>query len=170
MSVQKLRLQRGWSQEQLAELSGVSARTIQRIERGQSASMETLKALAAVFEIDFSELRSPSMTDAATINAAASGRPLFGQTPLTHQEALAFAKVRKIRKFYLHLAVYCVVALGLAAMLLIERGGLQPWWFYMASAWGLGLLLQGLLTFGAIPIFGAAWERRQVEKILGRKL
>ncbi|WP_296082988.1 helix-turn-helix transcriptional regulator [uncultured Agrobacterium sp.] len=42
MLVQKLRLQRGWSQEQLATVSGFSVRTIQRIERGQSASLETL--------------------------------------------------------------------------------------------------------------------------------
>jgi transcriptional regulator with XRE-family HTH domain len=35
MLIQKLRLQRGWSQEQLAELSGLSVRTIQRLERGQ---------------------------------------------------------------------------------------------------------------------------------------
>jgi transcriptional regulator with XRE-family HTH domain len=31
MLVQKLRLQRGWSQQQLAELSGLKVRTIQRI-------------------------------------------------------------------------------------------------------------------------------------------
>jgi len=28
MNIQKLRLQRGWSQQQLAELSGLSSRTI----------------------------------------------------------------------------------------------------------------------------------------------
>lgn len=32
MIVRKLRLQRGWSQEQLATLTGLSVRTIQRIE------------------------------------------------------------------------------------------------------------------------------------------
>ncbi len=48
MLIQKLRLQRGWSQEQLAELSGLSVRTIQRLERGQPASVESLKALGAV--------------------------------------------------------------------------------------------------------------------------
>ena len=47
--VQKLRLQRGWSQEQLAELCALSVRTIQRIERGQTASLKTLNALASVF-------------------------------------------------------------------------------------------------------------------------
>ncbi|MBR0868021.1 transcriptional regulator with XRE-family HTH domain [Bradyrhizobium diazoefficiens] len=50
MLIQKLRLQRGWSQEQLAQLSGLSVRTIQRLERGQPASNESLKALGAVFE------------------------------------------------------------------------------------------------------------------------
>jgi transcriptional regulator with XRE-family HTH domain len=40
--IQKLRLQRGWSQEQLAELTGLSVRTIQRIERGQNPSASIL--------------------------------------------------------------------------------------------------------------------------------
>jgi transcriptional regulator with XRE-family HTH domain len=56
MLIQKLRLRRGWSQQQLAELSGRSVRTVQRLERGQPASMESLKALGAAFEIDFSRL------------------------------------------------------------------------------------------------------------------
>jgi len=43
MIVRKLRLQRSWSQEYLADLSGLSTRTIQRIERGQKASPESLK-------------------------------------------------------------------------------------------------------------------------------
>jgi transcriptional regulator with XRE-family HTH domain len=53
MLIQKLRLQHGWSQEQLAELSGLSVRTIQRIEGGKTASVESLKSLGAIFEIDF---------------------------------------------------------------------------------------------------------------------
>lgn len=59
MLIQKLRLRRGWSQEQLASLTGLSTRTIQRIERGQPASVETLKALGAVFEVDFSSFQEP---------------------------------------------------------------------------------------------------------------
>ena len=49
MLVQKLRLQRGWSQQQLAELSGLNVRTIQRIEKGQEPSVESLKSLAGGF-------------------------------------------------------------------------------------------------------------------------
>ena len=56
MVIQKLRLQRGWSQQQLAEASGLSARTIQRIEAGQPASLESLKCLAVVFEVDLTTL------------------------------------------------------------------------------------------------------------------
>jgi transcriptional regulator with XRE-family HTH domain len=43
------RLQRHWSQEQLAEISGLSIRTIQRIENGKNAGLESLDA---IFEID----------------------------------------------------------------------------------------------------------------------
>ena len=50
--IKKLRKQLHYSQEQLATLAGVSLRTIQRIESGHSASLETLKSLAAVFEIE----------------------------------------------------------------------------------------------------------------------
>ncbi len=51
-----LRIQRGWTQEQLAEIAGVSARTIQRAETASSASFETLRAIAVAFETDFAQL------------------------------------------------------------------------------------------------------------------
>ncbi|MGX5175558.1 helix-turn-helix domain-containing protein [Aliikangiella sp. IMCC44653] len=56
MIVKKLRESRHWSQEQLAIMSGLSIRTIQRVESGQSTSLETLKSLASVFETDISKL------------------------------------------------------------------------------------------------------------------
>ena len=57
MIVRRLREKRNWSQEQLATMSGLSTRTIQRIESGNKASLESLKALASVFEIDISKLQ-----------------------------------------------------------------------------------------------------------------
>ncbi len=56
MIVKKLRLEKHWSQEQLANMAGLSLRTIQRVEAGNPASKETLKSLASVFEVDISEL------------------------------------------------------------------------------------------------------------------
>ncbi|WP_018624474.1 helix-turn-helix domain-containing protein [Kangiella aquimarina] len=57
MVIKKLRENKQWSQEQLATLSGLSIRTIQRIESGNRASLESLKALAAVFETDIETLQ-----------------------------------------------------------------------------------------------------------------
>lgn len=49
--VKELRNQKGWSQSELAELSGLSVKTIQRIEHGQGApSLDTAKALASIFD------------------------------------------------------------------------------------------------------------------------
>lgn len=56
MIVKKLRDKNDWSQEQLAEYSGLNVRTIQRVESGQKASIETLKSLASVFEVEISKL------------------------------------------------------------------------------------------------------------------
>jgi transcriptional regulator with XRE-family HTH domain len=53
--VQQMRLLKGWSQQQLADISGLNVRTIQRVEQGQSASLESFKALGAAFNVDFSE-------------------------------------------------------------------------------------------------------------------
>lgn len=43
MIIRKLRIEQGFSQEQLAFMAGISVRTLQRIERGAKASPETLK-------------------------------------------------------------------------------------------------------------------------------
>ena len=48
---------KGYSQEKLAELSGVTVRTIQRIERGDvNSHMNTLKLLADALEVDVQAL------------------------------------------------------------------------------------------------------------------
>jgi transcriptional regulator with XRE-family HTH domain len=54
--IKEMREQRGWSQNQLADMSNISLRTIQRMEKDGSSSMESVKSLAAVFEVDFKEL------------------------------------------------------------------------------------------------------------------
>ena len=57
MAMKELRQERGWSQEQLADLSGLSLRTVQRIEASNKAGYESLRALALAFEIDVSALQ-----------------------------------------------------------------------------------------------------------------
>lgn len=50
MTLKDMRRAKGWSQDQLAEISGVSVRTIQRLEKGELPALETQKAIAAAFE------------------------------------------------------------------------------------------------------------------------
>ena len=54
--IKKLRMEKNWSQEQLSEKSGLSLRTIQRIESGNNVSMESIRVLAAAFEVDPKDL------------------------------------------------------------------------------------------------------------------
>ena len=54
--VKELRKKSGWSQEQLANASGLSLRTIQRVESESKASMETKVCLAATFQISLESL------------------------------------------------------------------------------------------------------------------
>jgi transcriptional regulator with XRE-family HTH domain len=160
MLIQKLRLQRGWSQQQLADLSGLSVRTVQRIEQGQVASTESLKSLAAVFEIDFSTLQEPGMN---TTTAPAS------PAAFDADEALAFAQVRKLKGFYLHLAQYVVVVTLLLGINLWTRPQ-YLWVGWVAMGWGIGVLFHGLRIFERYSPFGAQWEKKQVEKRLERKI
>jgi transcriptional regulator with XRE-family HTH domain len=166
MLIQKLRLRRGWSQEQLADLSGLSVRTIQRLERGQTASVESLKALGAAFEIDFSDLKEPEMN--TTMNPATTN-PATQSQGVSTDEALALAHVRKVKAFYIHLAQYAFVIASLTIANLV----VSPhyfWVLWVAAGWGFGLLFDGLRVFDKLPFQNAEWERRQVEKYLGRKL
>lgn len=58
--VKRARLERAWSQAQLADVSGVNSRTIQRVERDGSASFDTLMAIAGALEIDVREFNLTS--------------------------------------------------------------------------------------------------------------
>ena len=69
MILKQLRISRQLSQEQLALMSGLNVRTIQRIESGQKPSLESLKCLASVLEVDVSTLNQETfMIDKNTAN------------------------------------------------------------------------------------------------------
>ncbi|GHF96255.1 helix-turn-helix transcriptional regulator [Thalassotalea marina] len=52
----KERQSKAWSQQHLADVSGLSLRTIQRVENNGTGSLETIKSLAACFEIKVDSL------------------------------------------------------------------------------------------------------------------
>jgi len=77
------RLKRAWSQEQLAQVSGLGIRTVQRVESGGNASLETIKALAAVLELPVESLLT---------NTAA-------EQPITLPSTHRFSLFRPVRAF-----------------------------------------------------------------------
>ena len=156
MQVQKLRLQRGWSQQQLAELSGLNVRTIQRIEKGQEPSLESLKSLAAVFNVEFSTLKEQGMDNVISESQSA-------------EEILAFNQVRKLKGFYIHLAQYVLVVALLAVINALTAP--NRWWVqWVIMGWGIGVFFHWLQISERFGLFGSKWEKEQVEKRLGRKL
>lgn len=155
MIIRKLRLQRGWSQDQLAQLSGLSIRTIQRIERGEKPSLESLKSLAAVFETTIEELQTePDMQN---------------DTSITMEEQLVIDQVRSIKSFYSHCVTY-VTVISLLFIINLATNPSHIWAWWPAMGWGIGIISHGLSAFEITNLFGANWEKRQIEKRLGRKL
>jgi len=54
--IKQQRQLRGWTQQHLSEVSGISLRTIQRVEASGQGSHETISALASVLEVDRASL------------------------------------------------------------------------------------------------------------------
>lgn len=159
MIVRKLRLDKGLSQEQLAEMSGISTRTLQRIERGAKASPETLKCIAAVLETDFAKLREDQ--DMPIVEQ--SDQVVFPEMSKDEKDAMEY--VRDIKAFYMHLAQYGVVMFGLLILNLITSPG-YLWVVWPALGWGIGVAVHGFTVFEVINLFGRDWEKRQIEKRL----
>ena len=160
MIIKKLRLQRGWSQEQLAQLSGISTRTIQRMEQGQKASVESLKSLAAVFDVNFDELQQ---------EPEAMNIPINQSSNVSNEEALALYHVKKVKGFYTHLIRFVVIMTFLFILnYMTSPHYIWAWWTLLG--WGIGIIFHGLKVFNVINFFGPEWEKKQVEKQLGRKL
>ncbi len=178
MILRKMRLDRGWSQEQLSELSGVSTRTIQRIENGKKASLESLKCLAAVFETEIPHLQQEQeMTNQPLTNEDRealskvkewmqydkSGYIIDPSQSPEERDALEY--VREIKGFYSHFITYgAVMGLLLAINLFVSPEYL--WVMWPALGWGIGIIAHGLGVFEIFSFFGPEWEKKQIKKRL----
>ncbi|MFK3703857.1 helix-turn-helix domain-containing protein [Klebsiella sp. NPDC088457] len=148
--VKQLRLQHAWSQEQLAEMAGVSVRTIQRIENGDRPGLETLSALAAVFNVNVADIT--------------------GHSPAGHEESLdlrieeAKARVQQESRFFRSLATAVVICLLLALLNRFTDPGYY-WSAWVAAIWGTLLLVRGLRLF----VFGSvirSWRQTRLQRLL----
>ena len=85
------------------------------------------------------------------------------------EEEKALKHVRELRRFYVHLFRYLLGVLILLAINLITSPQ-YLWVFWVMGGWGLGVLMHASRVFGPAWLLGPEWERKQVEKKLGRPL
>ncbi|MEL7001231.1 MAG: helix-turn-helix domain-containing protein [Bacteroidota bacterium] len=139
--IKKMRLERHWSQEQLAEMSGLSIRTIQRIENGENAGLESLKSLASVFETNIKDSDKKEELE-----------------QIRKEEQY----VQNVKGFYKLLGL-AVVNLALFLFIAISDSDSESWglFFYMLIAW---IVFLGLYSFNSFDFFGKDWERKIINK------
>lgn len=127
-TLRRLRDERSWTQEHLATVSGLSLRTIQRIEREGNASADSRLALAGAFQVDVSTL---SGTPAA---------PPVTAEPVPSVDPDPSAEVRTLKK---HALVFLVCGMVFVGGDLLESGRLT-WAWWPVGGWGSGLLLHAV--------------------------
>ena len=155
--MKSLRLTRHWSQEQLAQLSNLNVRTIQRVEKGEGAGLETLKSLASVFEISVDELKSVIERD----NQSGDEESLRSEHGKEMHEQVK-AKVKAIRSFYAFTAF--LVTVFVLFMLPNYNGGENTGPLIVVFL-SFATLVAGLAIYVFEP-FGTKWEKVKVAKIV----
>lgn len=155
--LRELRAAHQWSQEQLAKLSGLNLRTIQRLESGAKVSTESLRALAAVFEVPAESLLVENPTPSqpalkAMREGVLRGLQFTGTTPradfwwfaLAVVLLLAFASLvgQAVGSLPLDIASLIVLLPWIAACTRrLRDSGLSPWWQLISLAPVGGILV-----------------------------
>ena len=144
--IKKMRLERHWSQEQLAEMSGLSIRTIQRIENGENAGLESLKSLAAVFDT----------------NIADSDKKEEAEQIRKEEEY-----VQNVKGFY-KLLFLAIINLIIFLWIAINDSDSEGWFLflYMIIFWGI---LLGVYSLNYFDFFGEKWKRKIIDRKFKRK-
>ena len=142
MNIRELRKQKYWSQDQLAQMSGLSIRTIQRIERDQKAGLESLKALSAVFDIEISELQREAVDAVGIISAE--------QTDEAKKEAYA----EDVKGLY---KLTALAIFSLVSTFIFVVDDTTGWGFIglMAVSW---VVIVGVYSINTFDLFGDEWK------------
>ncbi|MBF4465476.1 2TM domain-containing protein [Flavobacterium sp. LC2016-12] len=91
--------------------------------------------------------------------------PDYNEERRYHQ---ARKKVKEIKDFYQHLAVFILVTI----MLLVINLMTSPeylWFIWCILGWGVGVLFHGLKAFGVSPFFNKEWEERKIREFIERE-
>ncbi|MFR0495031.1 helix-turn-helix domain-containing protein, partial [Limosilactobacillus reuteri] len=84
--IKQLRLAKHLSQEQLAEKSKVSVRTIQRLEAGEDASISTLNLVAGSLGVKVGDLFPTTDSDRQKVKIQSADEQLQYQLHQRHEE------------------------------------------------------------------------------------
>jgi len=162
--LRELRTARQWSQEQLANLSSLNLRTIQRLESGARVSTESLRALAAVLEVPAESLLAGDPTPGqpalkAMREGVLRGLEFTGTTPRADFWWFALAVTMVLALASLLAEVLGPLPLQIASLLVLlpwvaactrrlRDAGFNPWWQLISLAPVAGILvLLYLLTY-----------------------
>ena len=87
--------------------------------------------------------------------------------------AAAERRVKKIKGFYTHLAVYVVVNVFLFVSNVSEAPAHEDFfqlkYFSTALFWGLGLAAHGISVFGQDFFFGPKWEEKKIRQMMEKE-
>ena len=138
MRIAELRRHRGWTQERLAEASGIAVRTVQRIERGSDASLESLSSIAGALEVPVRDLFAVDETGGRTLDPEVQG--LDDRTSSQQARRDAFSRG------WQHLYTGVGVLVTLAAVALVATD-VVPWVVFLVvpAYWAGGSLLSRFL-------------------------
>ena len=125
--IKRWREERHWSQEHVAEMAGIGLRTLQRIENGDTASRESVMALAAAFNVDIGALVEDPVT----------------QKAIEAEEKAAKGLAALKLSFLIHFASF---VFGMIVFAAISLGDGQPGYTMLAPSlwWGVGVAGHGL--------------------------
>jgi hypothetical protein len=76
-------------------------------------------------------------------------------------------RVREIRGFYVHVAVF--VAVNFLVHLINFVATPKVYWaFWPLVGWGIGLLAHGLAAYRWMPFLGKDWEERKIRELMDK--
>jgi transcriptional regulator with XRE-family HTH domain len=116
--VRRLRLNKSWSQETLADEAGVSLRTVQRIEADGVASHQSCRAIAKALDIQPAELRHGAIS--TTRQVEQSARSLVVASPWR------FVLLRTIQALLIPV-LWLLMALVALNAFIVAFGGIFFW-------------------------------------------
>ena len=77
-------------------------------------------------------------------------------------------KVEMIKWFYVDLGLYVVINLGLFLLNILTTPD-DLWFYWVMLAWGVGLAVHAVVTYGSVSFLGDEWEERKIRELMDKK-